>query len=437
MLREVQASSLDIFGDAEAHGGVDSAHRDARHDGRPGGNGEDTNDLDAKLLATGASVVDVGVGGVLDVGVCAEDADGDDTPSAASAVDGEGVEGVVDPELEEQVVGANVDDARDDTDDEGHPGVDDGAAGGNADETGEDAVEGQADVIVALEELGEDHRGDGAGSSREGGGHRDLAGEVGGVARDHEGGAAVEAVPAEPEDEGAEGAHGRGGAGHFVGLLGDGVEAADTGSEDDGADEASDAASHVDDAGAGEVNHAIGGRGAGEKGAVVLLASSGVFVGHGAPRREEAVAPAPVDDDGVDEGGEDEGDEDVALEFAALGNGSRDNGGHGSRECPLEEPAGPAVGGIIFLSDTIEDFDATKVGGADESARGGAVGKTIAEEPEGNGCDACVDEILEEDVDDVLLAHSAGLEHGEASLHEEDEGTCEAATSVSIHAGKA
>ena len=89
-------------------------------------------------------------------------------------VDDARVAGVVDLDHEDEVV-PRVEHARpDDPDEEGHPGVDDGAGRGDRDEARERAVEPHRDVPVPLDRVPEEDRGHGGGRRREGGVHRDL-----------------------------------------------------------------------------------------------------------------------------------------------------------------------------------------------------------------------------------------------------------------------
>lgn len=83
-----------------------------------------------------AEVRDSSVAGeVLDEGSGGEEAGGDASPDAVSAVDGDGIDGVVDLKLEKEVGGTNVDDATDETDDNRSPRPDGGGTSGDGDES--------------------------------------------------------------------------------------------------------------------------------------------------------------------------------------------------------------------------------------------------------------------------------------------------------------
>ena len=197
-------------------------------------------------------------------------------------------------------------------------------------------------------------------------------------------------------------------AGHGHGAAG-GVEAAGTGTDDGGAHETRDTTGHVDDTRAGEIVHAD----AVEQIGVAVL----VFL----PVAEPAGGgPDPVDDDGVDEAGEDDGVGDVGLERGALGHGTGGDGGGGGGEGPLEEefvPGGEGLG-VVTLGEE-EPALAGELAGVRLAAV--TVRDGPAEAEVGHAADASVENVLDEDVHDVLGADGARAEHGEASLHEEDE----------------
>ena len=198
-------------------------------------------------------------------------------------------------------------------------------------------------------------------------------------------------------------------AGHGHGAAG-GVEAAGAGTDDGGAHETSDTAGHVHDARAGEIVHAD------------VVEEVGVTVLVCLPVAEPARGvPDPVDDDGVDEAGEDEGVGDVGLERGALGHGAGGDGRGGGGERPLEEEDVPVGEGVIVVA-LGEEEPALAEELAGEGGGGfGAVRDGVAEAEVGHASDASVENVLDEDVHDVLGADGARAEHGEASLHEEDE----------------
>mmetsp|Transcript_23662 Transcript_23662/g.55029 ORF Transcript_23662/g.55029 Transcript_23662/m.55029 type:complete len:262 (+) Transcript_23662:546-1331(+) len=261
MLRNVEALDLNVLRHTQPHCDL-HAHEeggcagDAPHDDDDGAHG-----LHPKLLPPPASVVDIWVTGVLDVGVGAEDARREHSPQPAQAVDGERVEGVVYAEAKEEVVGVVVNYPTDAADNESHPRVNHSAVRSDRDETGEDAVQAHANVKDPLNHPGDDDAGERGGSPGDGGGHSDLSCNVGSVARHSQGGPAVESVPAKPEDKGAERHQRRVVVLHVLGLA-VGVEAAQAGPDDDGANQAAPPAYHVAHARPGKINHAVGGVGA-------------------------------------------------------------------------------------------------------------------------------------------------------------------------------
>ena len=141
------------------------------------------------------------------------------------------------------------------TNDDCHPRVNDGAIRCDADETGKRAIETHRDVVVSDHRLHDEGDSDGATGGGERGSDGSLASNISSTCGDHEGRAAVEAVPAKPQDEGAQGLE------DLVAL----VElhnltvhkATRTGPEDDGAHHAGESTDHVNNAGASEVDHAV------------------------------------------------------------------------------------------------------------------------------------------------------------------------------------
>jgi hypothetical protein len=329
VLRKIHANLLLVRGDTEADGGLDAEEDKAGGSHAPDEDDDHADNLDAKLLATGASVVDIGVGSVLNVFVSAEDAYAEKAPGAGEAVKGSGVEGIVDLEGKEEVVAGDVDPSRGDADEHRVPGVDDGAGGSDADEAGEDAVHGDGEIVRSTQDLDAGGARDDGGGGGNGGVDGDLAGEIAGIDED-EGRAAVEAVPAEPEDASAEGREGLVVAGHGIDSAGDLVEAALAGAEGDGPHHARNSANHVHNAGAGKVDHTVGLVSVREDGAGVAIS-----IRDRAPGREEATSPHPVDDDGVDEGGDEDRVYEVGLDLATLSDRTGDDGGSSSSEGPL------------------------------------------------------------------------------------------------------
>ena len=134
----------------------------------------------------------------------------------------------------------------------------------------------------------------------------------------------VEAVPTDPENEGTEDDERGGVTRHRVDAT---VRRESTGarSDDGGADQTSDATSHVHDAGTGEIEHT------GVEHARSVLA----------PRSEPALGgPAPVHDDRVHKGGEKEGVSEVRLKLGALSHRTGDDGRRRGGECPLKDIRG-------------------------------------------------------------------------------------------------
>mmetsp|Transcript_4171 Transcript_4171/g.13191 ORF Transcript_4171/g.13191 Transcript_4171/m.13191 type:complete len:706 (+) Transcript_4171:117-2234(+) len=312
-----------------------------------------------------------------------------------------GVDDVVDAELDEELRRPEVDGRGDRADDERAPERHDGAGRRDGHEAREDAVVRVARVDDAVDGVAQGRRREAARRGRDRRRHHDVAREAA-VASDRERRDAVEAVPADPEDERAQG---------LVddGLLGQALLPVAARADERGADERRDAAGHVDDAAAREVDDAA-------------VADEAVA----APGRELARAgPAHVDGHGVDEARDDDGVDDVRAELAALRDRAGDDGRRGAGEGPLEEPERLAVG--LAAGRRRRAVDVEELRRADEAVRAvvaelvRAERDAVAEEPPHDGGDGRVEDVLDEDVLRVLELHGPDLEHREARLHEEDE----------------
>lgn len=62
-----------------------------------------------------------------------------------------------------------------------------------------------------------------------------------------------------------------------------------------------------------------------------------------------------------------------------------------------------------------------EIGHADESTYVAAKEQAEADDPEGQGPEGKVHEILHDDIAGILAPRQAGFEHGETGLHEEDQ----------------
>ena len=424
VLGSIHARFFDFGGDAEQAEQAQAAEDDDSEEGDPSELGEDGDELgEEELVASveGASVArgprggirpSVVVGGV--VGVSSE-ADAENAPDATGTVDSEGIERVIDLELVlHQLGGAKVDEATEEASHEANPRHASGASGGDGDKASQDAVANGGHVpALGADQLLEYNDDEAAGSRGEGGVHsstgRSLRRQVGG---DEQGAARVEAVPADPEDEGSENDQHRGVARHFDELA-IGRVAAAAGAKEEGSPKGSDTASHVHNAGAGKVNATS------DEGGVVV----------GVEGREPAgPRPAPVDDDRVHETGQEEGVDQVSTELATLRNGARNNGGGGGSEDELEEPENVFVARGVFTGATLaheEEVTAVALLSLRETNEGilAGIGNAHTPGPPDASGNAGIEQVLEEDVLDVLLAHRARLKHAESGLHEEDEYT--------------
>lgn len=177
--------------------------RDEEEDGAkaagPDGDAQAADDLVAEQFA--------GVGmAVNDADILRKEGDGKAAPDAAKAVHLGSLEWVVDLQLLHEHAAEAVDKRADDSDAEGGPGLDDVAAGRDADEAGKNAVRNALEVeqhaLLGWADVGLDEEGDDAGGTwRDDGVDDDELGSLAAVADDAAGRAAVEQQPSEPENE--------------------------------------------------------------------------------------------------------------------------------------------------------------------------------------------------------------------------------------------
>lgn len=368
----------------------------------PRGDGEDADDLAGEKLAVTA-VKDTGgidAENFGNVGSLSHETDPEDAKGTAEAVHRGSFERIVDLKLEQEL-GSAVNDARaEHTADESGPRFSSGATGGDGNETSEGTVAHGNQVPDVVQVVVDDHGHETTASGSQGGGDG-SAGDDARAGDDAELRTRVEAVPADPENKGAENNERGGVTRHRVDATVR-SESAGARTDDPGAHQAGDTASHVHNARTGEIEHAA----AKKLGAVF------------APRAEPAFSgPAPVNDSWVDKGGEEEGVAEVGFKLGALGDRARDDRRGGGGERPLEKVHADIVSALDSLHG--------KVARAQERVRLGAVGRakgeTVAKEKPGERADARVEHIFNQNVLRVLRTHRTGAKHGETGLHEEDQ----------------
>ena len=398
----VQTNGLFFDGRAEQVHLLHQHEEGAEESADPRGDDEDADDLAGEKLAVAAvedaSGIDTENFG--NVRPLRHETDPDDAEGTAEAVHRGSLEGIVDLKLEQEL-GSAVNDARaEHAANEGGPRLSGGATGGDGNETSEGTVAHGNQVPDVVQVVVDDHGHETTAGGSQGGGD----GGAGDDARAGDNGelrARVEAVPADPEDEGTENNERGGVTRHRVDAAVR-SESAGTRADNPGAHQTGDAASHVHNTGTGEIKHAA----AKKEGAVR------------APRAEPAFGgPAPVNDSRVDKGGEEEGVAEVGFKLGALSDGARDNRRGGGGERPLEKVKGDTVG--------VRDPLHRKVARTQEGVRlvtiGRAEGETEAKDEPGEGADASVENVFNQNVLRVLGTHRTGAEHGETGLHEEDQ----------------
>mmetsp|Transcript_6405 Transcript_6405/g.11570 ORF Transcript_6405/g.11570 Transcript_6405/m.11570 type:complete len:388 (-) Transcript_6405:32-1195(-) len=307
----------------------------------------------------------------------------------------EGVQRVVDLELQDEYAEAKVHARGEDTNHNGKVRGGDCARGGDTDGTGKSTVEHCVQVKDVVLQLDYKQGSQATSGSCQGGCHaRSCNSEDGSgiCGRVHDGKRRswVESVPSEPEEEGSQAAQSSGVTRHrhYITL---GVESASSWTDDDCAHKTCPATNRVDDSVTSKVNHA---------------ARERVGVEHVEP---SIGGPHPMGDDWVDKGGQEERISQVRVERGSFCDGSRHNGCGGGGKGPLEEPE-PESGWARLGQ--------AKVGMANERVGCGTKRKGEAANVIGNSTHASVQQVLKQHVLGVLGSHGTRSQHSKAYLHD-------------------
>ena len=186
------------------------------------------------------------------------------------------------------------------------------------------------------------------------------------------------------------------------------IKAANAGAEDDSHDQGDHTAGHVDRSRTSEVDDST--------------APEGIGVGVG---QKSVDRPEAVRHNRVDKACQEGGVEEVGGHLAALGDGAGDDGRQSAAEGELEEP--------LLHVDVLheEEVGVTNEGGA-TCGIVAAIGEGVSHAPEGNAAAGGIEEIPQQDVLAVLATDGSGTKHGEARLHEVDEGAVEEEGAIEI-----
>ena len=385
LIRRLGTQEMELFQEHEEapHG----QRRPGRHSGEP-------QELDPQLCKGAGVEKSTQSGRRVRIG---QQSNGDRTPDAVGTMDTHSAHGIVHMQFEIQHLDHDHDqDTGHDPDDCSAQSVQRITARRDAHQPRQGGVQAHGNIRLAVFDPGIEHGG--AGGHRRGDGGRQENG------REFRGGSsrrAVEAVPAQPEDEHAQRAQRNGVAGNGVYLddpavfVGDIL--ADARPEDDRADQCSDAAHHMDGAGTG----------------VVVEAQAA----------QPAAAPDPVGLDGVDQQTDHRRVDTVGGEFRPLRHGSRDDGGRGGAEDQVEnEIAGVCEAFCRGGNELAKTCEQCQVRLSDQSEeRVLAHHERVSQQGEHHGSDAEVHKVLHNDVAGIFGSGKAGLHHGEARLHPENQ----------------
>ena len=176
------------------------------------------------------------------------------------------------------------------------------------------------------------------------------------------------------------------------------IESAFSGSKNNGGDQGSQSSSHVDDTRAGKINVSDT--------AVRVVAES---------VEETVTAPDRMDNNRVDETSKEHGVAKVGSHLTTFSDGTSNNSGCGSGKSELEEESSV----VIKVLET--KVRVTNKGGSGFVVT--TIGESITNGVETDRTTASIQNILQHDVLDILLADGTRTEHGEASLHHENEGS--------------
>eukprot|EP00964_Phaeocystis_antarctica_P093609 scaffold60447_cov36-Phaeocystis_antarctica.AAC.1 len=153
-LAQVHADVLDGVGDAQHLALLEEEEHGARDERGPRDLGEQHEHREGELLALAVEEAAARTPRVCGHG---EEGGGDASPEAAAAVHGEGVEWVINLELELEPRSNDVDETADDSDDHRVPRQHGGTARVDRDQPGENAVTERAEVPHVVELLGDEH----------------------------------------------------------------------------------------------------------------------------------------------------------------------------------------------------------------------------------------------------------------------------------------
>src|SRR6202047_4026753 len=129
-------------------------------------------------------------------------------------------------------------------------------------------------------------------------------------------------------------------------------------------------------------------------------------------------SPSPVTDDGIDETGNGNAIKEVANKPGATDHRARGNGRASVGESKLEDPDGEKcdAGGFIGCRRALQEEPVIT-----DEAVAMAEHEREAEGVEQQAAQTCVNHTLHENVYRLTRAAEAGLQHGEAHLHAEDQ----------------
>ena len=403
------------------HTGHVQDHEERSHEGKdPSKNPEDRNNLNKEKVGISSSLapgvepssVDVVVSGNSHLLGLGEKTNSDNSPDTVGKVNRNGIDGVVNLHLDEEVGESVVDPSGNNSNETRAPWSDDRASGGDSDKSSKSTVHGHGEVIRSfpgcspVNEGVSEHGGD-TGSSGGNSSGDSTEGGSGGRIRvvNGQGGTRVESVPTDPEDESSENLKGNTVSLESVrGLEGISilvVESSLTGSKDNGSDKSGSSSSQVDDTRSGKVDNTNITPGVGTEGGQPSIGT-----------------PDGVDNNGVDKSSEEDRVAKVGLHLATFGDGSGDNSGGGGGESKLEEPSD-----VVTTRSEIanEEVVVSNEGSVTRGSR--VVGKGETNGPETKSTTTGIQQVLQHDILDVLGADRSSAEHGETRLHEENHGS--------------
>mmetsp|Transcript_43190 Transcript_43190/g.112001 ORF Transcript_43190/g.112001 Transcript_43190/m.112001 type:complete len:254 (-) Transcript_43190:834-1595(-) len=176
---------------------------------------------------------------------CGKEANRQYPPESTEAMDGRGIERVINLQSEQEARKAEIYDSSNDSNQHRRPRVHNGAPCRDRYQTCQDTIQSHRQVKTFGGETANEEDSEAATARRKCGGHSNLSCHKLGTAGEDEGASGIESIPSEPEDEATKSSQHRVVTGLRLGLAGSLVKATMTSTHCDGTNKSSSTSSHV------------------------------------------------------------------------------------------------------------------------------------------------------------------------------------------------